>query len=116
MSNISTDTLSIAPGVVETIVSIALRDVDGVAVVGNGDATFGIRNLLTQKQEVPGISVVCNDEGALEVVVALTVVSGYSLEQIADQVRTKVSDALRSQVGIPVARVDLYIDGIQFKD
>ena len=45
MPDINTESMAIAPGVVETIVTLAVRDVAGVASVGA--APSGIRSLLS---------------------------------------------------------------------
>ena len=48
MSDINTEGMAIAPGVMETIVILAVREVPGVASVGA--APSGIRSLLAFKQ------------------------------------------------------------------
>ena len=116
MGDINTEGMAIAPGVVETIVSLAVRDVPGVASVGVATPTSGFLSLLTQRQTAPGVSVATNKEGELEVIVSLTVISGFSLTEIATNVRNAVADAMKTQVGIPVARVDIAVDDIQFRD
>ena len=103
MPDINTESMAIAPGVVETIVTLADRDVAGVASVGA--APSGIRSLLTFKQSVQGVSAV-----------SLRVQSGRSLNEIADNVRKSVADAVLSQVGLTVSRVDIRVDGIVFQD
>ena len=45
MAELNIDGMTIAPGVVETIISLAARDVDGVASIGD-PATNGIRSLI----------------------------------------------------------------------
>ena len=46
----------------------------------------------------------------------IDVYHGHVLPDLAAQVRSAVADAVASQVGIQVASVDVYIDGIQFAD
>ena len=46
--------LSIAPGVMETIISVAASEVDGVASLGSF-ATSGIRSMLASKPSTSGI-------------------------------------------------------------
>ena len=106
MSDINTESMAIAPGVVETIVTLAVRDVAGVASVGA--APSGIRSLLSFKQSAQGVSV--------NVAVSLRVQAGRSLNEIADNVRKSVADAVLSQVGLTVSRVDIRVDGIVFQD
>lgn len=55
-----------------------------------------------------------DDEEKLCVSVRIDVYYGHVLPELAAQVRMAVADAVASQVGIQVASVDVYIDGIQF--
>lgn len=114
MSDINTEGMAIAPGVMETIVILAVRDVPGVASVGA--APSGIRSLLAFKQSTQGVTVSLNDDETVEVAVTLRVLSGHSLEEVAATVRSAVADAVLTQVGLTVSRVDITVDGIQFQD
>lgn len=114
MSDINTDSMAIAPGVVETIVTLAVRDVAGVASVGS--APSGIRSLLSFNQSAQGVQVNVADDNSVAVSVSLRVQSGHSLNDIADAVRASVADAVLSQVGLTVSRVDIRVDGIVFTD
>ena len=60
MSDINTEGMAIAPGVMETIVTLAVRDVSGVASVGA--APSGIRSLLAFKQSTQGVVVQVSEE------------------------------------------------------
>ncbi len=114
MSDINTDSMAIAPGVVETIITLAVRDVAGVASVGS--APSGIRSLLSFNQSAEGVKVNVSEDNSVEVSVSLRVFSGFSLNEIADNVRAAVADAVLSQVGLTVSRVDIRVDGITFTD
>lgn len=115
MSDINTDGMAIAPGVIETIVILAVRDVPGVDSVGA--APSGIRSLLAFKQSTQGVVVtVDDDDDTVQVEVTIRILSGYSLDEIASQVREAVADAILSQVGLKVSRVDIKVDGIHFQD
>ena len=74
MPDINTESMAIAPGVVETIVTLAVRDVAGVASVGA--APSGIRSLLSFKQSVQGVSVNVSHDNTVDVAVSLRVQSG----------------------------------------
>lgn len=89
MPDINTESMAIAPGVVETIVTLAVRDVAGVASVGA--APSGIRSLLSFKQSVQGVSVNVSHDNTVDVAVSLRVQSGRSLNEIADNVRKSVA-------------------------
>ena len=41
---------------------------------------------------------------------------GFALPDVAASLRQAVADAVASQVGVEVASVDVYIDGIQFAE
>ena len=109
------DGMSLAPGVVETIISIAANEVEGVASVGSY-ATSGLRSMLAAKPSTSGIETSVNDEGQLEVVLHIEVYYGQVLPDLAAKLREAVADALLVQVGVEVASVDVYVDGIQFSD
>ena len=114
MSNdLSVQGMSIAPGVVETIISIAANEVDGVASVGSY-TTSSIRSMLAAKPSSAGISVDVDDDGRLRITVHIEVYYGYVLPEVAAALRQSVADALLVQVGLEAASVDIFVDGMQF--
>lgn len=116
MTDLNFDGMAIAPGVVETIISLAARDVDGVASVGD-PTTSGIMSLIGGgKPSTQGIEIETGEDESLHVVVRLYVKSGYVLPDVAAEVRQAIADALETQVGAKVSAVDVYIDGIQFEN
>lgn len=116
MADLNIDGMAIAPGVVETIISLAAREVEGVASVGPA-ATSGIMSLIGGgKPSTQGIEVTTDENDELHVAIRMEVESGRVLPDIAANVRQAVADAVSTQVGAKVAEVDIYIDGIQFND
>ena len=113
MTELNLDGMALAPGVVETIVSIAVGEVDGVASVGPSTAS-GLRSVFAAKPSTQGIEVTVDENDKLLVSVRVDVYYGYVLPDLAANVRTAVADAVASQVGVTVGAVDVYIDGIQF--
>ena len=114
MAELNIDGMAIAPGVVETIVSLAAQSVEGVASVGD-PTTSGIRSIIGGgKPSTQGIEVDNDDDGGLHISLRLHVKSGFVLPDLAANVRKAVGDAVNSQVGAEVGSVDIYIDGIQF--
>ena len=115
MSDLNVDGMALAPGVVETIVSIAVAEVDGVASVGGASAANrGIRAAFGSKPATAGIQVASGEDDALQISVRIDVYYGHVLPDVAAAVRQSVVDAVASQVGATVESVDVYIDGIQF--
>ena len=115
MSNeLNVDGMSLAPGVVETIISIAANEVDGVASVGSFAAS-GLRAMLAAKPSTAGIETNVDEDGKLAVTLHVEVYHGYVLPDLAAALREAVADALLVQVGVQVSSVDIYVDGIQFQ-
>ena len=114
MSELNVEGMALAPGVVETIVSIAVSEVEGVACVGS--AGRGIRAVFGQKPSTQGIEITVNEDNKLAVAVRIEVYYGFVLPEVASSLRQAVADAVASQVGVEVASVDVYIDGIQFAE
>ena len=114
MSNeLSVEGMSIAPGVVETIISIAANEVDGVASVGSF-ATSSIRSMLAAKPSAAGIEVDVDDDGRLRITIHVEVYYGYVLPEVAANLRQSVADALLVQVGLEAAAVDIFEYALQF--
>lgn len=104
------DGLGVAPGVLDTIVSLAAEGVNGVACVGSAGLAGRVAKKAAKSR---GIDVTLeNDE--LKAVVHLHVRYGEPLQAVARGVKTAVAEALESQVGKPVAAVDVFVDGIVF--
>lgn len=104
---------AIAPDVLDTIVALALKDVDGVASVGAASSKFFS---FFGKQEQQGVTVNQVTDSTIDVSVVLTVLDGHSLNKIAADVRKAIADAILSQTGYTVNRVDIHVDGILFQD
>ena len=116
MSDLHVSGMAIAPSVVETIVAMAARDVDGVASLAV-DAPSGLWGLLTgDKSANQGIAVDVDENDKLHVDVRIDVKSGYMLPDVAADVRRAIADAIAMQVGIETGSVDVFIDGIQFDE
>lgn len=115
MTDLNIEGLAIAPGVLETIVSLAACDVAGVAGIGDL-ATSSIRTFIGGKPATQGADVHVNEDNELEVTIRLSVKSGHVLPDVAANVRQAIVDAINTQVGAKVSFVDVYIDGIQFED
>ncbi len=103
--------LGVAPGVLETIATLAADKVDGVADV----LTRGVAGLV-QKGPGRGILVAVGEDGALSVQIHLAVKYGIPLRTVATDVQRSVSDALVAQTGQQVSAVDVFIDSIVFPE
>ncbi|HAM16331.1 MAG TPA: Asp23/Gls24 family envelope stress response protein [Eggerthellaceae bacterium] len=113
MADLNIDGMAIAPGVVETIVSLAARDVAGVTSVGD-PTTSGIMSLIGGRPSTQGVEIDMDENNQLHVSVRIHVKNGHVLPDVASAVRQAISGAVNTQVGATVGSVDVYIDGIQF--
>ena len=114
MKEIAVDGVVIAPSVLETIVTIAAKDVEGVACIG-ASPTEGLMGIISSKPVAPGVEFENNEKGQLVVGVHIDVVYGVVLPDVAARVRAVVAEALETQLNTTVGAVDVYIDGIKFE-
>lgn len=108
--------LGIAPGVIETIVAQAAKDVDGVAGVGGPKVSGGIISTLRSRHDAPhDVEILAEDDGQLTVEVRVQAYYGYRLQEVANDIREVVFDALQAQAGVEVSCINISITGLQFK-
>lgn len=109
------DGLGLAPGVMETIVAIAAKEVEGVASVGSSSFTgLNLRSRIAGKSDAPAIGVSKNEEDGIDIAVHIDVQHGKPIPQVAANVREAVAEAVATQVGFAISSVDIYVDGIRF--
>lgn len=105
--------LGVAPGVLDTIVTLAVESVDGVAAVG-APGIAGLVQKGARKGAARAVDVTVSEESAVSATVHIQVVYGRNLREVANQVQIAVADAVKSQVGVEVEAVDVFVDGIVF--
>lgn len=108
------DNMTLAPGVVDTIISLTASDQEGVASIGTPAGGFFAK--IVNRPTTSGIQTRYNDEGKIEIALHIVVEYGQVLPELADKLRQAIADALLVQVGVEVASIDVYVDGIQFKE
>lgn len=113
MSNLNFEGMAVAEGVVETIVTIAVQDVEGVASLSSAHAN-GILGALGRKASGGSVEVVVNEDDTVSVAVRVVALYGNPLPELAQSIREAVADAVVTQIGITVSEVNVFIDGIQF--
>ncbi|PKQ10367.1 MAG: Asp23/Gls24 family envelope stress response protein [Actinobacteria bacterium HGW-Actinobacteria-9] len=108
---IKLDGLGLAPGVLETIITLAAEQVPGVASI----CTPGLAGKVGKGKSSKLIEVTLDDAGVAAASLHLQAEYGTPLRDVARGVQEAVADAIRSQVGVPVNTVDVFIDGIVFQ-
>ncbi|PKQ16198.1 MAG: Asp23/Gls24 family envelope stress response protein [Actinobacteria bacterium HGW-Actinobacteria-7] len=107
--------LGVAPGVLDTIVTLAAEGVEGVFAVGS-PGIAGLVQRGARKGAARAVDVCVEEDGSLLVTVHVQAVYGRKLREMATQAQAAISDALSSQVGVDVAGVDIYVDGLVFPE
>ena len=107
--------LGVAPGVLDTIVTVAAEAIEGVAAVG-APGLAGLVQKGARKGTARAVDVTTCEDGSLQVTVHVQVVYGSKLRKVANGVQEAVADALASQVGVEVAAVDVFVDGLVFAE
>lgn len=110
---ITLDGIGIAPGVLETIATVAAQGVEGVAEVTCGPG--GLAGLV-QKGAARGVCVEVGDGASLTVTVHIQANYGRPLREIATDVQRAIIDALLSHTGQKIASVDVFVDGVVFPE
>lgn len=112
------DGVEIAPGVVETIISLAAGEVEGVAGVGAAGTISSIMSSFNAGKAIPttGIEVRMGEDGKVSVSITLQAYYGHRIVDVASKVRSAVADALEGQIGAQVGSVDVHVDGLQFEE
>lgn len=111
---VNSENMTLAPGVIDTIISIAASENDDVASVGS-PVVSGFRALFSATPSTQGIQTKYDAQGNLEIELHITVFYGCVIPDLAESLRGAIADALRVQAGVEVSRVDIFVDGIQFK-
>jgi len=109
------DGLGVAPGVLDTIVTVAVESVDGVASVG-APGIAGLVQSASRKGASRAVDVCTDENGGLSATVHLQVIYGHKLKDVASAVQRAVAEAVESQVGVEIATVDVFVDGIVFAE
>lgn len=104
--------LDVAPGVLETIVTLAATEVDGVACIDGS----GLAGLMQKAGRTKSVEVAVAEDGGFAVTVHMSVAYGRPLRAVAADVQKAVADALQSQTGHAASTVDVFIDAIVFPE
>ena len=108
--------LGISSSVIETIVTLAAAEIEGVAGVGATNTLSGIKAVLGGGHAVSTGTEVSVVDGALAIGIRMQVYYGHRLKDVAAAVRETVADAILSQVGVEVASIDIVVDGVVFSE
>ncbi|WP_025133932.1 Asp23/Gls24 family envelope stress response protein [Leucobacter sp. PH1c] len=104
---------TIAEGVVAKVAGIAAREVSGVHALGGGGArAFGaIRDAVNATDLTQGVKV---EVGETQAAADITIVVDYPapIQEVADNVRAAVTDAISRLVGLQVVEVNIDVNDV----
>jgi len=104
---------TVADGVVAKVAGIAAREVPGVFALGGGAsrALGAIRGAVGQDDFTQGVRV---EVGETQAAIDITIVVEYPapIQQVADAVRTQVTNAITGMVGLEVVEVDVAVNDV----
>ncbi len=112
--NTQSGKIKIADNVAAAIANIAAQEVEGVVKV-IGSSTSQISEMFGKKNLSKGVKINMNEEGT-NIELALVIVHGINIVQIAEQVQKNVKEAVESMTGIIVKNVDITISDIVFEE
>ncbi len=102
----------IANDVVEIIAGIAASEVAGVAGMSGG-LVGGITELLGKRSMSKGVKVDVSD-GVATLDLYLAVAFGARIPDVANQVQTRVKEAVETMTGLSVRQVNIHVQGVTF--
>ena len=114
MKDITISGMVLSSAVIETIVALAVKNVEGVVGLSGADQTAGPIARLFASASKEAVDVDVSEDEKIIVSVRLEAEYGYVLPELADKVRAAVADAIEVQVNAPVERIDVYIDAVRF--
>ncbi|MDD2955224.1 MAG: Asp23/Gls24 family envelope stress response protein [Oscillospiraceae bacterium] len=105
--------LKISHEVIATIASFAAREIDGVAsmAAAPGNIKRFIRHATTEKSIRIELT---DDVAAIDVYVNLRY--GAKIPVVSEQIQRSVKDAVQNMTGIVVAKVNVFVVGIDFEE
>ena len=112
MHDLEINDMKVSREAINKLVVMAARDVEGVCAQDESK-NDGILGMFTTPEDVT--TDIALDGDKLRLGVHLNVEYGNALPDIAEKVRTAVANSVSTQLGLDVASIDVYVDGIQFE-
>ena len=105
------DTVTIASGVLLTIVRAAALSIDGVL---NTASAPPMDRWFRRASSDDGISIEVN-EGSVKVEIYLVADGQYTLHETSTQVQNEIARTIKEYAGMTVSSVNVHVEDIQFK-
>ncbi|MEF9971541.1 MAG: Asp23/Gls24 family envelope stress response protein [Oscillospiraceae bacterium] len=104
--------ISITSEVFTNIAGDAAANCFGVKGMGARSKTDGLVHLLRRESMSRGVGVSFNDDGSVSIALHIVVDHGVNIKILAGSIMNEVSYKVGKATGVPVSRVDIYIDSM----
>lgn len=105
--------LKISQDVIASIAQYTIQETEGVA--GLASISPSLTNWLLEKQTVKPVSIIV-DDGVAVIDMRISVESGVNIPEVSKKLQYAVKEAVQNMTGIVVAKVNLHIANVIFKE
>ena len=105
--------ISISSDVFVNLAGDAATRCFGVKGMAGRSKENGLVQLLRRESMSKGVNVTLDEDGKLSISLHIVVDRGINLTTVSNSIRKEVSYKVSSATGVPVSRVDVYIDSMQ---
>lgn len=95
------NSLHISEGVVLSIVTEAIKEVDGV---------FALANLPNSSKSKKVAISLCAD--AIQIDIGIVLLTGIKLKDVCEQIQRTVKDSVQTMAGVTVSKVNVFVTGV----
>ena len=108
---VNEDSLSFNNGVIEKIIALAVRDVDGVVGM-KGSWANSFQEAFGGSSVTKGVTVEVNDEGAVLVSITILISYGAFAPKVFEDIKNATVKAMNEMTGLKVAGINLRIEDV----
>lgn len=105
--------ISITSEVFTNISGDAAMNCFGVKGMGARSKTDGLVHLLRKESMGKGVNVSFNDDGSVSIALHIIVDHGVNIRVLAGSIMNEVSYKVSKATGVPVKKVDVFVDSMQ---
>ena len=102
--------------VIQTIVRLAAREVNGVLAVGKGGFVDEVSSIFTKKDSSGSGIHVEEENDSYFITIRVVLAFGYELAKTAHEIQTAVCDQVSKMTNKRVAKVDVIIEAVRNQD
>lgn len=102
--------IRISEDVISVISAIAAKEIEGLASMG-GTVLENIGEIISKKSYGKGVKVEYTESG-LAIELHITIKFGVKIREVSAAIQEHVKNAVETMTGLGVAKVDVYVDGV----